>query len=163
MQPYSEFAPTSFDPVGAFLDDRQDWLVCPVSITRDSPEGDYPYSNYQVFLRELGKIDPDGETWEEHSFNHWGPGWFNIIIVKPDTPAAEWAQEAENTLEDYPVLDDDDYSQREWEAMCEAWEGMSMDDRIEVCHRSHGSIFAARRDELPQDWRHNDALLRWVR
>ena len=54
-------------------------------------------------------------------------------------------------LEDYPILDEMDWSEREWDAACEVWEHAGLRERIEYCSRAGISIFAARRDELPQD------------
>jgi hypothetical protein len=78
MEPYSEHQPTGFDRAGAFLPDRQDWLVAPVSRTRDS--GPIDESNFQCFLDALGD---ESESVEVHRFGHWGPGWYEIIIIDP--------------------------------------------------------------------------------
>ena len=112
METYSKFRPTQFDPAGLALPDQQQWLVVPVIQTRDSEP--LEQSNFATALKMLDP-DEDSEDVETHSFNHWGPGWFDIIIVKPDTPAAKTAEEIEASLADYPVLDDEDYSRREWE------------------------------------------------
>lgn len=107
MQTYSEFAPTQFDVSGAFLPDRQDWLVAPVSRTRDSEP--LEESNFAVALELLG------DNVEVHCFNHWACGWFEIIIIRPDTPEIIIAEGIESKLEDYPILDEDDLSMRELE------------------------------------------------
>ena len=52
MKRYSEFAPTGFDSAGAFLPDRQDWLVAPTAQNRDSETLDK--SNFAVLLKEVG-------------------------------------------------------------------------------------------------------------
>ena len=156
MQPYREFAPTAFDARGAFLDDRQDWLVVPVGQTRDS--GPLPQSNFASAEKMLEEADPDCEDHEKHSFNHWGPGWFEILIVRPESTCEHVATEIEAGLENYPVLDDEDFSEREYTDMEETWRRMSMHDRINACSRSNGSIFAARRDEIPHDWPYHDEL-----
>jgi len=36
MTTYSDYAPTPYDRSGAFLPERQDWMVAPVSRNRDS-------------------------------------------------------------------------------------------------------------------------------
>jgi len=112
METYKQFRPTGFDVAGLSLHDRQDWLVVPVGRNRDSEV--LAQSNYDSAIRMLEQDSP-GEDYEEHSFNHWGCGWFEIIIVKPDTPAAKVAEEIEAALANYPVLDDEDHSRREWE------------------------------------------------
>lgn len=72
-------------------------------------------SNFDVFLEALG-----GES--EHVYiqrsNHWAVGWCETILIHEDAPE-ELLQEADDmlcALEQYPVLDDSDFSKRECEA-----------------------------------------------
>tara|TARA_Y100000310_G_scaffold2787_1_gene3628 strand:- start:7394 stop:7885 length:492 start_codon:yes stop_codon:yes gene_type:complete len=150
MQRYSDFAPTPFDSkgLGAYgnMSERQDWLLVPVSQNRDS--GPFDESNFAAALEMLGG---EGETVEVHRFGHWGPGWFEIILVAPGSYAADVAEEIQRSLEDYPLLDEEDHSNREYEAACEAWDWASMRYRIESCARNGVSIFAARRDGPPSE------------
>ena len=148
MQKYAVFAPTCFDPKGLNLPDQQEWLVCPVSRTRDS--GPFSESNFATMEKMLEGIDPDGNDHENHRFNHWGPGWFEILIVRPHSTCLSLAEEAELCLEDYPLLDEEDHSRREYEEACESWEWIDRRDRIEICAKHNVSIFAARRNEIPQ-------------
>ncbi|MHC4310848.1 MAG: hypothetical protein ACYSW3_00070 [Planctomycetota bacterium] len=138
MQRYREFQPTGFDPKGAFLgDDQQDWFVVPVSRTRDT--GAFSDSNFESALAMLGGEEPG--LVEVHNFGHWGPGWFEIIIVAPyydreeirsgawiETIEAQVAHEIESALADYPCLDEMDLSDREVEAQDEAWESWARSD-----------------------------------
>lgn len=124
MQTYSEFSPTPFDSAGAFLPDRQDWLVVPVMQTRDS--GPLELSNFASALASLGG---ESRTVEVHRFGHWGPGWFEIIIVNPRSKKrVAIAEDIERALSDYPVLDDEDFSRREWEDYTESWENYGARD-----------------------------------
>lgn len=122
LKPYSEFAPTPFDTQGLALESRprsesrSTWLVCPVSITRDTDEGSLAYSNWIAFGKALDEIDPHGKDHEDHRFGHWGPGWFEILIVRPGSECAKAAEEMADALESYPVLDEMDWSRREFEA-----------------------------------------------
>lgn len=118
MTPYKHHRPTGFDRAGAFLDeDRQDWLVAPVTQTRDS--GPIDESNFKCFLDGLGG---EGESVEVHRFGHWGPGWYEIIIIDPKAEdIVAKAEEMEAALENYPVLDEEDLSKRENEAEQESW------------------------------------------
>lgn len=153
MQTYREWSPTGFDRRGAFLDDRQDWLVVPVIRTRDS--GHIDASNFETacsLVSDASVLD-DELSFETHRFAHWGPGWFEILIVRPGSKAAAEAEDIEARLEDYPLLDEDDLSEREFEAASEYWERESVAERVRII-QEHGrgvSIFAARRDEIPQD------------
>jgi hypothetical protein len=121
METYSSFRPTGFDShIEINRDDeesREDWLVVPVSHNRDSEC--FAESNFAVALEMLGG---ESETVEVHRFSHWGPGWFELILVKPDTLAEAIAYEIEGKLADYPLLDEDDCSEREHIAAQETWE-----------------------------------------
>lgn len=112
MERYKDFSPTPMDPKGYELMDRQDWFVVPVMRTRDSEA--LAQSNFKTALEILGG---EGEDVEVHRFRHWGPGWFEIILVRPDTNAEMEGIGIEGALEDYPVLDDADLVA--WES--DAW------------------------------------------
>ena len=142
MNTYKDFTPTAFDRAGAFLPERQDWIVAPVGQTRD--RGALAQSNFAAALEILGG---ESDTVEVHRFGHWGPGWFEIILVHPSR--ANEVEEIEDRLENYLILDEDDFSSREWEEACTTWEFYGLRDRIEVCRKSSVSIFAARHNEIP--------------
>jgi hypothetical protein len=156
MQKYSKFAPTVFDSPGLSLDDRQKWLVVPVIQTRDS--GVLDRSNFRVALKMLGG-EVEGIV-EVHRFGHWGPGWFDIVIVNPDSDKVRIAENIECSLENYPVLCENDYSNEEWAACMDCWEHMSIKERVELCKRENVNIFSARSD-YPVD-RVYDRLSTWV-
>ena len=152
MQTYSKWAPTAFDHAGAFLEAREDWLVVPVMRTRDS--GILEQSNFEAACAMVSdaSIMDDELSFETHRFGHWGPGWIEVLIVRPDSAAAVAAADIGTRLEDYPVLDDDDYSERENEYAEETWTSMSVRDRVKVIqeHSRGVSIFAARHDWIPR-------------
>lgn len=135
MQRYRDFAPTGFDARGAFLEDRQDWLVLPVSQTRDS--GELDQSNFAAALAICGG---ESDEVEVHRFGHWGPGWFEVILVRPDSPAADMAEQVETRLQDYPVLDEKDLSRREAEAYASAWEGYGRLDFVRKLEADFGLL-----------------------
>ena len=117
---YSEFRPTQFDSKGLGLEDRQDWLVVGISRNRDSSVLDE--SNWECALEALAEVASDTEeTYETHRFGHWGPGWFELILVKPGSAAEKCAEELEAALADYPILDEDDYSERCLEVAQQVW------------------------------------------
>lgn len=147
MQPYKDHRPTAFDRAGAF-DLPGNHLVPEVIQTRDS--GPLEQSNFEAFGRAL---DDAGIEYETHRFGHWGPGWYEIYLVTPTPEAVELIEELEGRLEDYPVLDEDDFSRREWESAEETWRNCySLRERIRlIAEYGDGNIFAARRDELPND------------
>lgn len=118
---YGDWSPTQFDQKGSNLDDRQDWLVCPVMETRDS--GPFDKSNFYSCLDILGG---ESDAVEIHTFNHWGPGWLSIILVHPSREKE--VEDIERSLENYPVLDEEDLSEREYEAMQEDWNSWAARD-----------------------------------
>ena len=142
---YADYQPTGFDPCGLSLPDRQDWLVLPVSRNRDTGDP-LTLSNFEMALEALGG---ESETVEIHRFGHWGVGWFEIILAHPDRETE--VDEIEGALADYPVLNDEHFSELEWEMKYEAWENEGMRERIRLCDKAGVSIFAARRDEIPED------------
>lgn len=131
MQKYSEYRPTGFDSRGLGCEDRQGWLVLPCSRTRDS--GCLEESNFHAALEILGG---EGDSVEVHRFGHWGPGWFELILVDPSSPQVKDAEEIESALADYPVLDDADHSEREYEEANQVWSNCYRDaDRIKYIRK----------------------------
>lgn len=135
MQTYSEFRPTGFDCRGLGLPDQQHWLVAPCGTNRDADA--LTRSNFRCCLKALGG---ESETVQVHRFGHWGPGWFEIILIDPaNSEAVKAAEEMENSLADYPVLDESDYSQEETEEANEVWQNCYQEkERIDYIgkHRS---------------------------
>jgi len=86
MQRYCEFRPTNFDCHGLGLPERQDWLVVPVGHGRDSDT--LAESNWAVAKQRLDNLDPHCLDHEIHRFGHWANGWFEIILVRPDSACA---------------------------------------------------------------------------
>lgn len=130
LKRYADFAPTAFDCNGLGADrmgddgeGRGEWVVGPVSQTRGS--GPLELSNFRSVLADIGG---EGEDVEVHRFGHWGPGWFEIILARPGTEAAgkltEWAER----LADYPVADEEDFSELESEDEAESWDAWGRRD-----------------------------------
>lgn len=141
MRRYATHRPTQFDSHLKIRgkDDREDWLIAPCSRTRDS--GCLDESNFEVLLEILGG---EGDDVEVHRFGHWGPGWYELILVRPGSKAADEAEECESALADYPVLNDEDLSRREQEAANDVWRDCySVRERIAYI-RAHRSQFEPR-------------------
>ena len=138
--------PTIFDNADNYEGkDLSSLLVVPVSRARDS--GPLDESNFEEALRLLGG---ESATVQVHRFGHWACGWYELLLVDPaDAVAVKVGGEIESRLEDYPVLDEEDFSQREWNEAEESWGFLSLADRIDLCNRVGVSIFAARRQEMP--------------
>jgi hypothetical protein len=144
MITYSEFRPMACDHKGVGLEDRQHWLVAPVSRNRDSSV--LQESNWNVVTDALNKLD----RWEEaddepeveiHRFSHWACGWVEVCLIRPDTPAAAEAERFESALADYPIASDEAFSMAEHEAAYEVWRSMRPKERLKAI------------EERPQDWK----------
>jgi hypothetical protein len=140
MQEYKDFRPTSFDHKGAFLADNRNWLVIPVMQTRNS--GPLDRSNFEVALAMLGG---ENDNIQVHRFEHWGPGWFEIIIIDPaNVELVKIAEGIETALADYLVLDENDFSAKEYAAALEIWQNCyNAQARIEYI-RKHRNYFEFR-------------------
>lgn len=147
MKKYRDFRPTVFDPKGLALDDQQDWLVLPCGRNRDS--GILSESNFHVALESLGG---EGDHVEVHRFGHWACGWFEIIVIDPSSQEhVKKAEEIEASLENYPILDGSDFSEREWEEKCSIWEHASHFERLEYCRKAGIDGRKARCRYIPDD------------
>jgi len=111
MITYKQYAPTRFDIKGLNLLDNQNWLVCPVNKTRDSDALDR--SNFDKIERLLVDNDPNETEHTIASFNHWACGWFYLILVNPSSKSEEIVNNAIERLENYPILDEDLFSEYE--------------------------------------------------
>jgi hypothetical protein len=116
-------APSAFDGPSNYISwDREaedsiaEWLVVPCGRNRDSECFDE--SNFHVALKMLGG---EGDDVQVRRFGHWACGWYELIVVRPETPAAATARDIEASLENYPLLDDNDFSEREQEAADLTW------------------------------------------
>jgi len=101
------------------------WAIGPVGRHRDSDV--LQESNFSVACQDLhrdagperGPYDDDDDatgTWEVVRFGHWAVGWVEEIAYRIDGPAATAACRIAGQLEVSAVLDEMDYSEREYEA-----------------------------------------------
>lgn len=104
-------------------------------------------SNFRSALRKLGGRS---ETVYDVREGHWAVGWVEWIGIHiHDIAAYQEALSIVDRMEGYPVVDEDDWSALEYEEKCTYWEHASIGDRVEMCQDAGVSIFAARRDEIP--------------
>ncbi len=124
---YASFRPTGCDVAGLNASrlsrgsddddddgDRSTWLVAPCGTNRDANL--LTESNWYAQDNALKEEDPNGLDHETHRFGHWACGWFEITLVRPNTKAADEAQKIADALSDYPVLNESDFSEREFNA-----------------------------------------------
>ncbi len=74
---------------------------------------------------------------EVHSFGHWGVGHVDQIMITPDAPDSvfDCAEEALARLADYPVYNESEYSDAEWNAAADYWESLSPRKKVEHAMR----------------------------
>jgi hypothetical protein len=166
----------------------------PSSYAGHNPEGDYVVisqhrdsdalvrSNYtRIYTDVLAKavelgqpagidIDPDlpnDRQWV-YSFraSHWAVGWIEYVILRNAAPddLVTYVGEIRAKLDDYPVYDEDHFSELEHTETQEYWSAMDLKERIAAIRDSKSdlSIFAARRDSLG-DIDDNGSLYDWLR
>lgn len=95
-----------------------DWSgwVCGLSTNRDA--NILTESNFECALKELGG-EVEGEV-EVREVGHWACGWFKQIMVNVRAhDKVQKLYEIRKALENYPVLDDSDYSNREYKEYSE--------------------------------------------
>jgi hypothetical protein len=111
MEQYKNWSPTQFDCKGLGIPDRQNWFVAPVIYSKHTDDC-LAHANFDAMLKALGG---ESETVEVHAFNHWVSGFDIILISDQDAEKLKLAEEIENALSDYPVIDDELFSQYEME------------------------------------------------
>lgn len=114
-----------------------DYYTAGVGQTRDSDA--LAQSNFAAMLRALGG---ESETVTIVRESHWACGWVEwIAIHQDDENALAIADELCGRLEDYPVLDEDDWSEREQDEANDVWRDCySVSERIAYI-RAHRSQF----------------------
>lgn len=125
MQLYKEFQPTQFDSKGLCADRLGigNWLVLPLAQNRDSEI--LETCNFEVALELLGG---ESKNVQVHRFGHWANGWFEIIIVNPRCKKkVAIAKDIEDNLENYPILNEEKYSEKLFEAESEEIEKFKSD------------------------------------
>ena len=108
---------------GYDLPDADNWLI---HYTTNRDSGLLDQSNEQAIIKRLEPFtegdDPDVMV-ESHS--HWAVGYvdgFSLRVLRPDGTITDAFREfcgIRESLENYPVLDEADYSEREWNATLE--------------------------------------------
>ena len=97
------------------------------------------------FATMLANLVGESDTVEVVRESHWAAGWVEwIAIHQDDEPALSIADKANERLQNYPILDEDDFSEREREEAEEIWSNCYNDqERIDYI-RKHRSQFEFR-------------------
>jgi hypothetical protein len=142
MQTFYDYR-TKAEAFGTIIDNMDDWLVLDIMRHRDSDC--LTESNWRVAIKKLG-----GETYDSEEdtgdvsivrFGHWAVGWVEHILVRPNSPAHNIAIKLEEKLNDYPILDDDDFSNLEDEEAHRVWKDCySPKERIEYIRENRSQF-----------------------
>ena len=102
------------------LDDPESWAII---YTHHRDSGLIDLSNSEAIERELTPFIKKGDVVAEHH-NHWACGWidgYSIRVYRRGhiTRAFRTYHQIAQRLADYPILDEEDYSRREYEATIE--------------------------------------------
>ena len=121
MRPIRSSGAESF----AYYGDREGYLIA-LSQHRDS--GALERSNWSVITEDVLSV-PDtgvsdfGDAAIERA-SHWAVGWAEYLLVRPGSPAAIRAQDWLNRLENYPVANEEHFSEleylEEWCVRCDS-------------------------------------------
>ena len=147
-----------FDPIG-------DYPICGQSRDSDVLER----SNYECIFQALtdkaielecqdNGINGEGDDSDmvyDYRASHWAVGWVETVLICQNAPQAllDYAIEIRNALSDYPVFDESHYCELEYQESQDYWESMAVSERVEIIQQygSDASVFAARRDYVPND------------
>ena len=152
LEPIHSSAEHSFSYYGK----REGWLIG-LAVHRDSDA--IERSNWRVIVPPILEAHPDDAAIERAS--HWLVGWVDYLLVRPGTQAATEAQEWADKLADYPLADEEDYGQLEWD---EEW-CVRCDHGTREQHPGDGFVcrkFRSREDACEIEdrwyWRHDDEV-----
>jgi hypothetical protein len=104
----------------------ENWYSAGFGQSRDSDH--LEASNFQYALERLLALSTvleleDGPTVQIVRENHWAVGWIEwIAIHKSNTVALQMARQLCKRANDYPILDEEDFSRREDEECSYLWE-----------------------------------------
>lgn len=137
------------------------WSLGPVIEHRDSDL--LSQSNSVVMRRTFEEqFGPEGEEngWVITRCSHWAVGWVEHLSFRAfeaDGTASRHSaimQEVENALADYPVLDDEDFSRREYEQQCEEIESAARKwVASDAPPEWESFVFSAAWDSDAREWR----------
>ena len=96
-----------------------------VLLSRNRDSGLVEESNFQSALKML---NGESDTVKVIRFSHWLCGWIEVILIhESDKVSVDKGNEIEESLESYPILDEDDFYEREKERREEILEEIRRD------------------------------------
>lgn len=144
---HEQMTGNSIDNYSNFIGDIEDIKDFFVFLSQSRDSDPLERSNFKSALKALGG---ESKTVQVHRFGHWGCGWYEVILIDPtNVDAINEAEEIINSLEDYPVVDEDGYSASQNDEINDYWDGMSMSEKVQLCEELGISIFSVRY-EMPE-------------
>lgn len=168
---FEDFQPTRYDSRGLGAEDNnRHWLVVPLFYHPKTAEI-LETSNWEALVKtieETAGLEPESDRhgplvcFQRHYFGHWATD-FECFIVRPGSAAHEAAEAFCAALADYPVADEEDFSEREYDAQLEcidtgmrsltievAGEELDTDGMIDLVHRVREHMFSTCTGKLEQ-------------
>jgi hypothetical protein len=131
-------------------DSFEDYYIGP-SMNRDSDI--LTQSNFAAALEMLGGESKKTRDVIVASFTHWANGWIDAIFVHKDAKEkVEILQDIADRIQNYPVLDEDDYSQRESEAYDDHYKDWGRNEALKVLGLEDQDLTKAQELELWRAW-----------
>lgn len=99
-------------PTGYYDTDSEQWLMIGIAQTRDSDILDV--SNFRSIYNDLKKIADSNNIEcgvEILRFGHWACGWVEYLVIPKNDILVQETEQILNKLDDYPVFDEDLYSE----------------------------------------------------
>lgn len=137
--------PSSFDSASNFAGTIPNGYVI---ITKNRDSSILCESNWECILKHLG-----GES--EHvsivRHRHWACGWIEYLMVAENAPTQllDRCVSIVQALNDYPIFNEDDYTERQMTAIETFWQELSLRERMELCRENGLSMFSGRNSYPP--------------
>jgi hypothetical protein len=136
------------------FDSEQNYMGAPLSefsglyvvMTRNRESSFLTEHNWNEALDLLGG---ESDSVVIHRFGHWACGWWEALCVTESNKQA--GQAIVDQLDCYPILNEDQFSEKEYEKSQEYWAELTIKERVELCQQADVCIFAARHNWIPQD------------
>lgn len=126
----------------AYFGERGHWLIA-AAVHRDSDT--LSRSNWISFGKALEAMAPVTQGWIIERFHHWAVGWIDYLIIDPScTALVAEAERLRASLEDYPVLDEEHWSQLEDDEAQTIWRDCFRDQERVKYIREHRNQFEFR-------------------
>ena len=85
---------------------------------------------------------------------HWLVGWIDTIMIHEDASSVIWDQveSINNSLSDYPVLDDDDFYQKESDIINESYDSYIKDEFMDIIKEHYDLYDIEEKDSVMSKW-----------